>query len=328
MQPEPVQMEILCLDAQYRLLYETRNTASLEKAIQAQVTREIQSHVNLFPHTVLDYIELIRKPRSGKLLRTYYLDQCDRIIWDGYAVFFLYREDGTRERVYSTSNGISAVLSVELERTERYVKTLSYVGNFGVHKHTILETVFFDDRTYPIRIEQEFRATDFSLLQTDRYEFCYEGQKLQSVIRKCENGYTEYEYTAKKPNFKQMKEQVVQTLKDALAQAGESCRTIGIEGFLDQQQPSVTVFATCQCPPPDYLADWEQELRSLQLFHCCFDDKQLQRCKTVIAEALIQLVQEGVLQDQSLYFRQNQVPVAEESAAVARLFLRANISVK
>lgn len=150
---------------------------------------------------------------------------------------------------------------------------------------------------------------------TERHVFRYEAGKLVQILRVCENGYRELVYSTMKPDFERIRRELYTSLLALIKKQGD-VPAVGIEGFLDQSQPSVCVCFTRDADPPALIADWGFPMVNLSVYDYQFSDSQLRKCVKIIAEILILLVQEGYLGKKGIWFHQNQVCVTEEFSVV------------
>lgn len=160
------------------------------------------------------------------------------------------------------------------------------------------------------------------------HRFVYEGQALAQIERVCKNGYRELIYTTKKPDFSKMKEDIRTTLKKLIANHGGSFSSFGIEGFIDQQQPMLCVCFSEDNAPGDLIADWNVKMHDVWLYDWQFNDTQKKKCAKIIAEIIVEFVEEGLLKDKQIYFHQNQACVTQSYSGVKALFRKANVEVK
>lgn len=161
---------------------------------------------------------------------------------------------------------------------------------------------------------------------TERHVFQYEAGKLAQIVRVCENGYRELMYSTKKPDFEGIRREMYAFLLALIEKQGDYA-AVGIEGFLDQSQPSVCVCFTGEAEPPALIADWGCGMMNIPVYDYQFSDSQLRKCVKIIAEILIQLVQEGHIEGKKFWFHQNQVCVTEEFSAVRNMCKKAGVKI-
>lgn len=160
--------------------------------------------------------------------------------------------------------------------------------------------------------------------QTEVHEFFYDGQALAQIIRVCPNRCRELLYSTKKPDLARIGQMVLTHLRQLIGEAGDF-RAIGIEGFLDQNQPMLCVTFSAEEEPPELIADWGVPFADLAVDDWCLNPPQLRQCVKLIAQILVQLEQEGLLHGKKIYFHQNQVCVTAEFSAAKAVFKDAGL---
>lgn len=254
----------------------------------------------------------------------YHYDNENRIIMiEEYSTFlkkfnitevYFYNEQTERLRL---SSGYLAVLSVFGNTFSDVQLCLAFAGRNGY----VVEEFAYDEG---VLNEIKISRSDTSEI----HRFIYEGQKLIQIERICENGYKALLYTTKKPDFKQIRENVLHSLKELITLHKGAFASVGIEGFLDQQQPMFCVCFSGDNQPSDLIADWKVEMHEVYVYDWQLNDAQEKKCVKIIAELLVELVKEGLLKDKQIYFHQNQVCVTQHYAGAKSLFKKENISVK
>lgn len=164
--------------------------------------------------------------------------------------------------------------------------------------------------------------------RTELHKFVYEGQNLVQIERVCQNGYSELNYTTKKPDFRKIKEEIYDTLKMLITHYGASFSSFGIEGFLDQHKPMFCVCFTDDNSPSALIADWNVKMHDVWIYDWQLNGAQEKTCAKIIAEIIVDLVEEGFLKDKQIYFHQSQVCVTQIYSGVKSLFKKVNIEVK
>lgn len=160
--------------------------------------------------------------------------------------------------------------------------------------------------------------------QPEVQEFCYDGQALAQILRICPNGYREVLYTTKKPDLVGIGQMLELRLRQLIGDAGDF-QAIGIEGFLDQNQPMICVAFSREEQPPELIADWGVPFSEIAVNDWCFTQSQLKQCVKLIAQLLVQLEQEGLLRGKKICFHQNQVCVTSEFPGVKAVFKAAGL---
>lgn len=159
-------------------------------------------------------------------------------------------------------------------------------------------------------------------------EFTYKDNTLIMIERIYPNGYKRVLYTTKKPNFNKLREAVYQQLKEEIVNYKNDFKCLGIEGFLDQQNPDFSICFETSDNPNDSIADWNSEMITIPVYDFHFSDEQLNKCMKIMAEIIVELVNEGILENKVIYFHQNQVPVTEYYPRVKSIFKKAGLIVR
>lgn len=232
---------------------------------------------------------------------------------------YLYKE--RTERLYLSSGKLARLFVFD----NAFSNTKLCLSFAGLNGYCIEEFIYDDGLLKEIKISRDKVASDH---QTEIHKFVYEGQNLVQIERVCQNGYRELNYTTKKPNFSKIKEEIYHNLKKLIANYGASFSSFGIEGFIDQQKPMFCVCFTEDNSPSDLLADWNVKMYDVGIYDWQLNHTQEKRCAKIIAEIIVELVEEGLLKDKQIYFHQNQVCVTQVYPGVKSLFKKANIEVK
>ena len=242
------------------------------------------------------------------------------------AEIFLYHELTERLRL---SGEVLAVLSVFDNAFSNTQLCLAYAGNNG---HIVEEFIYAGDTLTEIEISRDYSPYDQNVSRhndsIERHKFFYEGQKLAQIERVCQNGYTELNYSTKTPKFNKIKEDTYNSLKELIANYEDNFASFGIEGFLDQQRPMICVCFTEDNDPSDLIADWNANMHDIWVYDWLFDDSQEKKCVKIIAEIIVELIDEGLLKDKQIYFHQNQVCVNHLYSGAKSVFSKANVSVR
>lgn len=273
--------------------------------------------------------KIIPSPIISNDCMKYHYDSENRIIMvEEYSVFLkkfqiieLYFYNDLTERL-RLSSGMLALLSVFDNSFSNTKLDLAFAGRNGF---IVEEFVYNEDVLTEIKITRSKAKTD---TQTEVHKFVYENHKLIQIERICQNGYRELRYTTKKPNFNKIKEDTYKALKRIIVDYTSAFTSFGIEGFVDQQQPILCVCLTNEIQPSDLIADWNVEMHDLQLYDWQFNDSQEKKCVKIIAEIIVELVEEGLLKGKQIYFHQNQVCATQLYSGVKTVFKKANITVR
>lgn len=284
------------------------------------------------------YYERMGNKVNGKVLQVpiisndcmkYHYDNKNRIVMvEEYSVFLkkfqiteLYFYNEGTERLRLSSGGL-AVLSVF---DNAFSNTQLYLAFAGRNGYIIEEFVYDGDVLTEIRISRSKASLDN---QTEIHRFLYENQKLIQIERVCQNGYKELRYTTKKPNFNKIKEATYNGLKKLIADYEGDFASFGIEGFIDQQHPMFCACFTNDHNPSDLIAEWNVEMHDIMVYDWQLNDAQEKKCVKVIAEVIVELVEEGLLKGKQICFHQNQVCVTKLYSGAKSVFKNAKIEVR
>lgn len=273
--------------------------------------------------------KIVQSPIVSDDCMKYHYDKQNRIIMiEEYSVFLkkfqiaeLYFYNGLTERL-RLSSGSLAVLSVfdnSFSNTQLRLSFTTY------NDYIVEEFVYDKDALAEIKMTRGKAEAD---AQTEVHKFAYERHKLAQIERICQNGYRKLEYTTKKPDFSKMKEDTYKALKKIIADYRDDFTSFGIEGFVDQQQPMLCVCFTNENQPYDLIADWDTEMQDVWLYDWQFNDSQEKKCVKIIAEIIVDLVNEGLLKGKQIFFHQNQVCAAQLYSGVKTVFKKAKIDVQ
>lgn len=269
----------------------------------------------------------IEKPIISDYCRKYHYDRNDRIIMvEEYSTFLNYfmtteiylYHDNYAEKLWFSS-GVLARLFVFDNAFANTQLSLSFSNNrYG--GFTVEKFLYEDNCLREVNIGRE----------DGNYKdvFIYENNKLIMIEQIYPNGNKRIKYTVKKPNFKKIQNNVYDRLKDIICNQNGEFKAIGIEGFLDQQKPDICVCFTANENPGDLIADWNAEMNSIEIYDWQLSAEQEKRCIKTVAEIIVSLVNEGILEGRQIYFHQNQICVLQLYPGVKNLFKKANISVK
>ena len=67
------------------------------------------------------------------------------------------------------------------------------------------------------------------------------------------------------------------------------------------------LWVTKESEPPELIADWARKAADVPIWDWMFSDAQLKNCVKLVAEILVELVQEGLLAGKGIWFHQEQV---------------------
>lgn len=284
------------------------------------------------------YLERMGTKLNGKILQSpvvsndcmkYHYDNENRIIMvEEYSVFLkkylitdIYFYNGLTERLHLSSGSLVRLFVFDNAFSDTKL-CLSFAGRNG---YCIEEFIYVGNVLREIRICRDIVGLGS---QIENHRFVYEGQRLIQIERVCQNGYRELLYTTKKPNFSKIKKETYYNLKKLITNYKGAFISFGIEGFVDQQQPMFCVCFTEDNAPDDLIAEWNVKMHEVRLYDWQFSDSQEKKCVMIIAEIIVELVEEGLLKDKQIFFHQNQICTAQLYSGVKSVFKKANISVK
>lgn len=311
-----------------------QNLDQLISKASASVARTVVTNGEIANPTPY-YLERIGRKTNGKIIPApiasdncmkYHYDPQNRIVMiEEYSVFlkkfqitelYFYDKELT-ERLWLSAETL-AVLSVFDHAFSNTQLSLAFAGYHGF----IVEEFVYDEGVLTeVKITRSYSASE-----VDR--FVYENQKLIQIERIFENGHRELSYTTKKPDFRRIKEDTYVSLKKLINDQHEPFTAFGIEGFVDQHQPMVCVCFTNETQPEDLIADWNTEMHNVWLYDYQFNSSQEKKCVKIIAEIIVELVEEGLLKDKQIYFHQSQVCAVQLYSGAKTVFKKANIDVR
>lgn len=195
---------------------------------------------------------------------------------------------------------------------------LAFAGKNG---YIAEEPIWEDD------ILREVRISRSVVDQQESHRFHYDGETLALIERICDNGYREVIFTTKKPDFGAIRAQVDGALRAVIGERGDFSG-LGIDGFLDQQQPMLCLWVTDEKEPPELIADWARKAADVPIWDWMFSDAQLKKCAKLVAEILVELVQEGLLAGKGIWFHQEQVCVTENFPGARNVLKKAGLRVR
>lgn len=307
---------------------------ALAENIRRQICRSVLTKGRIFNFTPYA-AERLGSRLNGKFIPApifsddcmrYHFDSQDRVVMvETFSRFlnkfqletlYRYHEDGTVEELLLSSE-LPSRLSVRYMAGERCVRLLSYA-------HLVKGFIAEDFLYNGVRL----REVQISRAEGDYTDaFTYGSGKLSLIVKTYPNGGTRVVYTTRKPNFKAIRQEVSAALKAHIAARQAPFTAIGIEGFLDQAPPHFALcFETAEAPK-DLLADWNCAMEAISVYDFPFSDAQFRRCVKIMAELLVELVQDGTLKDTVICFHQNQVPAASFDAGARAVFRKAGLKV-
>lgn len=335
----------MSLDMYLEQLKETENKFNIYKQDLENIIDKVSSSI---AYTVITkgkianptpyYYERMGNRVNGKIIHApivsndcmkYHYDSQNRVIMvEEYSVFLrkfelteLYLYNELTERLWLSSGRLARVFVFDHAFSNTHL-CLSFAGSNG---YCVEEFVYDGEILTEIKIGHSKASPDNS---TEVHRFLYESKKLIQIERVCQNGYKELRYTTKKPNFNKMKEDTYNSLKNLITDYKGDYTSLGIEGFIDQQQPMFCVCFTGDNKPSDLIADWNTEMYDIWVYDWQLNDAQEKKCVKIIAEILVELVNEGLLKDKQIFFHQNQVCVTQQYSGAKSVFKKANLSVQ
>ena len=264
--------------------------------------------------------KVIREPvESDWCYRNHYDADGRLVMVEEYSVFlghfeitkvYLYGE--RTEMLYFTAAGLTVLRVFEPDLMLAFAGKNGYIAEESIREDGIL---------------REVRISRSVVEWQESHRLHYDGEKLVLIEGICDNGYREVLYTTKKPDFGAIRAQVDDALRAVIGEQGAfSC--LGIEGFLDQQQPMLCLWITDESEPPELIADWERKVADVPISDWMFSDAQLKKCVKMVAEILVELVREGLLSDQRIWFHQNHVCITEDFPGARNVLKKAGLRVR
>ncbi|MCM1188150.1 MAG: hypothetical protein NC541_02510 [bacterium] len=268
--------------------------------------------------------KILQAPVSSDYCMKYHYDSKNRLIMiEEYSVFLekfeiaeIYFYNDWTERLRLSSDYLAA-LSIFDNGFSNTRLCLVYAGCNG---YIVEEFVYDKDVLTEIQISRDNNHTEI-------HKFAYDDRKLIQIERICRNGYKELIYTTKKPNFNKMKEDTYNSIKKLITNYKAEYTSFGIEGFIDQQQPMFCICFTADNQPSDLIADWNTEMYDVWIYDYQFSEPQERKCVKIIAEIIVELVEEGLLKNKQIYFHQSQVCVTQFYSGAKNVFKKANLTV-
>ncbi len=271
--------------------------------------------------------KIIDKPIISNYCMKYYYDSNNRIVMiEEYSTFlkkfmitdvYLYY-DSYAEKLWFSS-GLLNRLFVFDNPFENTKLCLSFSSHFQVGK--IVEKFVYEDNI--------LKWIDIGRTEGNHKDICiYEKDKLIMIEKIYPNGNKGLCYTTKRPNFNKIRVDVEANLKRIIREQSGEYTSFGIEGFLDQRQPMISVCFTKEEKPSDLIADWNTTMNDIEVYDWQFNEEQEKKCVKMIAEIIVSLVAEGILSEKQIYFHQNQVCVSQLYAGAKNVFKKENLSVK
>ena len=269
--------------------------------------------------------KILQAPVPSNDCKKYHYDRKNRLVLiEEYSVFLkrfevaeIYFHHELTEKL-RLSNGRLGMLSVF---DHGFSNTRLSLASTRSNGYIAEEFVYDKDVLTEIQISRDNGNTEI-------HKFYYEDGKLIQIERICQNGYKQLEYTTKKPDFGKIKQCIYSKLKDLIVNYGQDHASFGIEGFIDQHEPSLYVCFTADKEPSDLIADWNTEMYDVEIYDYHFSESQMRRCVKIIAEIIVELADEGLLKDKQIYFHQSQVCVTQLYSGIKNIFEKANLIVK
>ena len=321
-----------------------QNCESIINAVLSDIHHTIVTKGDIANPTPF-YYERMGNKLNGKVLQApvfsddckkYHYDSENRIIMvEEYSVFlrsfgiteiYLYHEQTERLVMSRDHLALLSVIDSAFSNTQLF---LAYSDRVG---HIVEEFAYEGDFLTEIKISRDYSPYDKSISRYNNSiewnRFIYEGKTLIQIERICQNGYKGLNYTTKRPNFNKIKKDTYGSLRKLIANYNWDFISLGLEGFLDQQQPTLCVCFTEDDRPSDLISEWNAEMHSIEVYDWQFNEAQEKKCVKIIAEIIVELIDEGLLKDKQIYFHQNQVCVTQMFSVAKTVFKKANISVR
>ena len=322
-----------------------QNLDSILNTVSVSIHHTVITKGEIANPTPYYYERLSGDKLNGKILETpilsddcmkYHYDRDNRIIMvEQYCVSFdrfettniyLYHE---HTEMLDLSSGYLAVLSVIDNAFSNTQLRMAFAGRNG---HIVEEFVYTGDILTEIKKICDYSPYDRNISRYNNgvewHRFLYEDRTLIQIERLCQNGYKELLYTTKRPKFSKIREDTYHALRELIINHQQDFLSFGIEGFLDQRQPMFCVCFTEDDHPSDLIADWNTEMHEIWVYDWQFNDSQEKKCVKMIAEIIVELIEEGLLKDKQIYFHQNQVCVTQMYSGTKSVFKKANINVQ
>lgn len=269
--------------------------------------------------------KIINSPVKSDYCMKYHYDSNDRIIMvEEYSTFlrcfiiteiYLYHDNYTEKLWFSS--GLLARLFVFDNAFANTGLCLSFAGRNG---YSVEEFVYEDN--FLKEVNKECEGGNYKDV------FFYEQNKMIMIEHIWPSGESKIIYTTKKPNFKKIQAAVYDKLKNIIIEQNGNFKALGIEGFLDQQNPAIYVCFTNKEKPDDLIADWNVEMKDIEVYDWQLSEEQERKSVKMIAEILVSLVNEGILDEKQIYFHQNQVCVSQLYLGAKNVFKKAGLNVK
>lgn len=264
--------------------------------------------------------KVIREPvESDWCCQNHYDADGQLVMVEEYSVFLrhfeiteVYLHGERTEMLYFSAAGLTVLRVFEPDLMLAFAGKNGYIVEESIREDGIL---------------REVRISRSVVDQQESHRFHYDGETLALIERICDNGYRGVIFTTKKPDFEAIREQVDGALRAVIGERGDfSC--LGIDGFLDQQQPMLCLWVTKESEPPELIADWARKAADVPIWDWMFSDAQLKNCVKLVAEILVELVQEGLLAGKGIWFHQEQVCVTENFPGARNVLKKAGLRVR
>lgn len=271
--------------------------------------------------------KIITQPIQSNYCMKYHYDSSGRIIMvEEYSVFlnrfmlteiYLYgKDDDSAEKLFFSSGTLERLFVVDhaFGNTNR---CLSFAERTGC---AVEEFIYEEGVLKEINIGRN----DGDHKDT----FIYEKDKLNMIKHTWPNGNSKISYTIKKPNFKTIKSDIYNKLRRRIDEQSGKFKAVGLEGFLDQQPSAIYVCFTGEEHPGELIADWKTEMEEIRVYDWQFNNEQERKAVKIVAEIIVELVNEDILVDKEIYFHQNQVCVSKLYSGAKTVFKKAGLCVK
>lgn len=316
--------------------YYKQNMADIIEKTKAKIVREVYSKGELANKTPL-HVECLGYKLKKKILDgpikaydclRYSYDEQDRIImieeWTSFGRFsikdiFIYGKETENIRCSDESIGSLFFFDHPWGNSE-YCFSWNAWSQFCVQEYKYENGVLK-------RINRLWNDIKMQESHQEYLDCIYENNKLIQIVRVCDNGYTDLQYSTRKPDFNNIKTEFYEKLKSSI-EKHKNYSVIGLECFLDDKNPMCALFYTDKKEPDELIADWKTEPECIQLYDYYFNNSQERKMARVIAEAVVELVKTGELDGIQIYLHQDTVCFADVYPSVGKYLKKENINVK
>ena len=306
-------------------------------AIKEKTVRTVYTRGSIYNFTPF-FEECLGDKCNGKIIsgdnlrdddRRYSYDSENRVIMiEKYSSFlnmiridsiFLYHGDSSEQILFSGSDMCTLKMLLCSDGKCKYLLTYGKNNPKG-QKKSIQEFIYLNDTLAKI----------YSQWENGKHwiqEFYYKNDKLILIRAVADNGFSMIDYSTARPDFKKIRELIYYGLLEKIKDRKNNFTAIGIEGFLDQNNPHFCVCFDISDNQSEYLAEWDEVSDAIELFDFYFNDSQMKKCVKIIAEVIIQLFNEGKIIKNKFYFHQSQVSIQKLYRNIRKLFLDAGIEI-